>query len=181
MEEIFEEASKIISDGLNSIVNDPSVVLLNIIVFLVMLVVVRTFLWDKVTRFLELRQKALTKEFDLAKEERQRAQELQKQAITDYEKMKNETDELKSKLTQEAYKQQEKLIEDAKKEAKHRIQQAEKDIEYEIAQANEDIKQSIKTIAFSAAEKIVKREIDQDRHEDIIDEIIAKKDELTHE
>lgn len=181
MEEILQDASKVIQEGLNSIVEHPSVVLLNIIVFLVMLVIVRTFLWDKVTRFLDLRQQALTEEFDRAREERSHAQTLQQQAVSDYEKMKKETEELKSKLTQEAYKQQDKLIEDAKKEAKHRLEQVEKDIAYEIAQANEDIKQSIKEIAFSAAEKIVKREIDQERHEDIIDEIISDRDELNHE
>ena len=66
------------------------------------------------------------------------------------------------------------MITNAKKEAKRRLDQAEKDIEYEILQANEDIKQSIKEVAFLAAQKIVKREIDESVHQDIIDEILQE-------
>ncbi len=181
LKDIFEEASQAIQDGLNSIVLHPSVVLLNVIVFLIMLFFVKHFLWGKITLFLEQRQQALTEEFDKASEERQNAQALEQKAISEYERMKAETDSLKSKLTQDAYKQQEKLIEEAKKEAKHRIEQADKDIEYEIQRANEDIRQSIKEIAFAAAEKIVKREINQDEHNDIIDELIEERDDLKHE
>ena len=82
---------------------------------------------------------------------------------------------LKEKLTLEAYQQQEELIVGAKKEAKRRLDQAEKDIEFEIIQANDRIKQSIKEIAFAAAEKIVKREIDESVHQDIIDDIIKEE------
>ena len=181
VQEIFENASNSIQEGLESIVNDPGVVLLNVIVFLLMMVVVRVFLWEKVTAFLDKRQNALTEEFEKVASERAHAQELQQQAISDYERMKAETEDLKSKLTQEAYKEQERIVEDAKNEAKMRIKQAEKDIEYEIAQANEDIRQSIKEIAFTAAEKIVKREIDHDKHQDLIDEIIKERDDLKHE
>ena len=66
------------------------------------------------------------------------------------------------------------MIEAAKEEAKRRLEQAEKDIAFEIEQANEEIKESIKTIAFAAAEKIVKREIDETVHQDIIEEIIRE-------
>ena len=82
---------------------------------------------------------------------------------------------MKEKLTLEAYQQQEELIVGAKKEAKRRLDQAEKDIEFEIIQANDRIKQSIKEIAFAAAEKIVKREIDETVHQDIIDDIIKEE------
>jgi F-type H+-transporting ATPase subunit b len=66
------------------------------------------------------------------------------------------------------------MIEAAKAEAKRRLEQAEKDIAFEIEQANEEIKESIKTIAFAAAEKIVKREIDESVHQDIIEKVIRE-------
>ncbi|MFA6800845.1 MAG: F0F1 ATP synthase subunit B [Acholeplasmataceae bacterium] len=181
LDEIFQEASEIMQDGLNSVMLHPSVVLLNIIVFLIMLFFVRRFLWKNITEFLDKRQNALTEEFDKASLERKNAQEMEQKAISEYGKMKAETDDLKTKLTQEAYKQQEKLVEAAKKEAKNRLEQASKDIENEIAKANEEIRQSIKEIAFAAAEKIVRREIDQEQHSDIIDELIHERDDLKHE
>jgi F-type H+-transporting ATPase subunit b len=181
LEEIFQEASESILEGLQSVVENPSVVLLNIIVFLIMLVFVRIYLWGRITEFLEKRQAALSEEFDKAESERKNAQALEQKAITEYEKMKLETEDLKTKLTQDAYVQQEKLVEEAKAEAKHRLEQASKDIEYEIVRANEDIRQSIKEIAFAAAEKIVKHEIDHDKHQDMIDNIIKERDDLKHE
>ena len=171
MSEIFEEVVASIEEGLYSILNRPDIVLLNIIAFVLLVLIIRKFLWSKVTTFLEARQSALTEALDVAEKERAQARELQEKSVKDYETMKDETRQLKEKLTLEAYQEQEKLVTNAKKEASRRLAQAEKDIEFEIAQANEEIKQSIKEIAFAAAEKIVKREIDESVHQDIIDQI----------
>ncbi|MDX9692000.1 MAG: F0F1 ATP synthase subunit B [Acholeplasmataceae bacterium] len=175
MKEIFQDATRAIQEGLNSVFKEPHIVLLNIIAFFILVFFIRKFLWVKITDFLEQRQLALTESLAKADAERARAKELQEKSVSDYEAMKEETRQLKEKLTLEAYKQQEELITNAKKEAKQRFEQAKKDIEYEIAQANEDIKQAIKEVAFAAAEKIVKREIDESLHQDIIDEIIAER------
>lgn len=174
MAEIFQEATEAVQEGLNSILNRPDIVLLNILAFIIMVLLIKKFLWNKVTDFLEARQKALMEAMDHAETERKRAKELQEKSVSDYEAMKEETRQLKEKLTQEAYKQQDELITSAKHEAKRRLEQAERDIEYEIAQANDQIKQSIKEIAFAAAEKIVKKEIDESVHQDIIEEILAE-------
>ena len=176
MNEIFQEATQIIETGLNSVLEHPDIVLLNILSFFVLVFFVRRFMWKYVTEFLDARQKALTKELDEAAQEREIAKALQEKSHKDYEAMKEETRVLKEKLTLEAYKQQEELITSAKNEAKRRLEQAEKDIEFEVIQANEQIKQSIKEVAFAAAEKIVKREIDENLHQDIIDDIVQERE-----
>jgi F-type H+-transporting ATPase subunit b len=174
LSQIFDEVVQGIEDGLYSIINHPSLVLLNILAFIVLMFFVKKFLWEKVTRFIDLRQQALMEAMETADQERARAQELQAKSSKDYEQMKEETRQLKEKLTQDAYRQQEELILSAKKEAQRRLEQTELDIQFEIAQANEEIKQSIKEIAFLAAEKIVKREIDESVHQDIIDSILEE-------
>ncbi|MBN2300028.1 MAG: F0F1 ATP synthase subunit B [Acholeplasmataceae bacterium] len=176
MREIFEEVSVLIENGLNSVMNRPDIVILNILALIVLLVFVRTFLWKRITDFINQRQKALTEALENADLEREIAKSLQEKSHKDYEAMREETRILKEKLTLEAYKQQEELITSAKKEAKRRLDQADKDIEFEIIQANEQIKQSIKEIAFAAAEKIVKREIDENVHQDIIDDIVQERE-----
>jgi len=173
--EIFEEATQMIQAGLNSVFERPDILIFNILAFAVLVFFVKRFMWKHVTNFVDARQKALNEELDLAAKEREYAKTLQEQSHKDYEQMKEETRLLKEKLTLEAYKQQEELIVGAKKEAKRRLEQADKDIEFEITQANEQIKQSIKEIAFAAAEKIVKREIDESVHQDIIDELVKEE------
>ena len=174
LSEIFDSIAEMVEEGLYSVVENPSIVFLNILAIVVLMIFVRTFLWKKVTAYLELRQAALSEAMDQADQERVVAKSLQEKSLKEYEGMKEETRQLKEKLTQEAYREQEKLIMSAKEEVNRRLEQAEKDIEYEVSQANEDIKQSIKEIAFSAASKIVKREIDETLHQDIIDEILEE-------
>lgn len=176
MNEIFDQITEMVEEGLYSVINNPEIVVLNILALLVLLFFVRTFLWKKVTAYLDKRQIALLEAIDQADQERSVAKSLQEKSLKEYEGMKEETRQLKEKLVLEAYQEQEKLVKNAKEEAKRRLEQAEKDIEYEIAQANEEIKQSIKEIAFSAASKIVKREIDESVHQDIIDEILEERE-----
>lgn len=172
MKEIFERVALLLDEGLNSIFERPDILILNILAFIVLLFFVRFFLWKKINAFLERRQEALSEAINKADEEREKAQALQDRARQDYADMKKETDALKERLMKEAYQEQDKLIEEAKLAAKQRIEQAERDIEYEVAQANEDIKASIKEVAFMAASKIVKREIDESLHQDIFDDLL---------
>ncbi len=174
LEQIFSEAVSAIEEGLYSVFNRPDIVLLNILAFIVLMLIIKKFFWEKITAFIDQRQKTMMEAMEQAEAERLRAMEIQAKASKDYEAMKEETRELKEKLTQEAYKQQDEMIEAAKAEAKRRLEQAEKDIAFEIEQANEEIKESIKTIAFAAAEKIVKREIDESVHQDIIEKVIRE-------
>jgi F-type H+-transporting ATPase subunit b len=175
LNQVFEDAIQAIQTGLNSIFEQPHIVVLNLLAFLVLLFFVRKFLWGSITNFIEKRQIALTQALDLADQEVMKAKELQQNSVKEYEQMKHETRELKERLTLQAYREQEELIEKAKLEAKRRIEQAEKDIKFEIQEANEDIKRSIKEVAFAAAKKIVKREIDETVHDDIVEKIIQER------
>jgi F-type H+-transporting ATPase subunit b len=169
--EIFEKVSEIIDEGLNSVLTNPDVVLLNIIALILLIVIVRKYFWEKVTVFIDTRQEALIKALADADQERALAQSLQQKATDEYARMKQETQELKDKLMKDAYLQQEELIKHAKEEAKRRLENAQRDIAHEIEQANREIKKSIKTVAFAAAKKIIEREIDETKHEDIIEEM----------
>jgi F-type H+-transporting ATPase subunit b len=172
---VFDDVIKAIEDGLNSALLNPSIVLLNIVAFVILVFIVKKFFWSKVTLFIEKRQTVIMEALESANKERARALELQEKSSQDYEAMKLETQKLKERLTKEAYRQQEELIQKAKQDAQRRLDQAQKDIAFEIEQANEDIKQSIKEVAFTAARKIVKREIDESIHQDIIDEALKER------
>ncbi len=171
---VFDRATEAIEKGLNSAMQNPSIILLNLLAFVVLVLIIKKYFWGKVTQFIETRQKVMMEALESADKERKRALELQEKSAKDYEAMRQETQALKEKLLKDAYNEQEIMIQKAKAEVKRRLEQAEKDIEFEISMANEQIKQSIKEIAFAAAEKIVKREIDEAMHQDIVDEIIGE-------
>ncbi len=172
MSTIFDQITEMVEEGLYSVINNPEIVLLNLVALIVLFIVVKKFFWEKVTLYLEKRQALYMQTLDEAHAEKELAQSLQEKAMKEYETMKEETRELRDRLTSEAHAERDLLIQNAKAEVKRRLEQAEKDIDYEVSKANEDIKNAIKEIAFSAASKIVKREIDEALHQDIIEEIL---------
>jgi len=172
MNDIFKEAIVLIEEQLYSVMTRPDILILNLVSLGILIIVVKHFFWAKVTNYLEARSEALSKTMTDAEAELARAKEMQEQSHSEYQQMKKETEELKNRLTHEAYLKYEELIAEAKVEAKRRLDQAKKDIDAEISQANRDIMASIREVAFIAAEKIVKREIDQTLHDDIIDDIM---------
>lgn len=72
----------------------------------------------------------------------------------------------------EGKEKREVIIKEAKKEAEKRLAQANEQIEKEISDAKKEIKDQVVDIAFVLAEKIVQREIDKNKHDDIIMKLI---------
>jgi len=176
---IFEEVSRIIDAGLNSVITNPDIVLLNLLALVVLALVVRKFFWLKITTYLEKQQEALMAALQTADAEKMAAIELQKKAKEEYQSMKAETEALKRSLTQQAKVEAELLVKKAEEEASFKIKQAQSQMEHERKQLEQDIKTSIKEVAFSAAKKIVQAEINENKHQTLIDEAI--KEGFQHE
>ena len=96
---VFDDVIKAIEDGLYSALRNPSIVLLNIIAFVILVFIVKKFFWQKVTNFIEKRRVVMMEALEAADREKLRAQELQAKSTKDYEAMKNETKLWKEKLT----------------------------------------------------------------------------------
>jgi len=86
--------------------------------------------------------------------------------------MRKETEELKNMLTKNAKKDAEKVLLEANLVAEKKLNLAEKQIELEYKKVESEIKESIKDLAFTAAKKIIKKEIDEKTHKRIIEETL---------
>jgi F-type H+-transporting ATPase subunit b len=86
--------------------------------------------------------------------------------------MRKETEELKNMLTKNAKKDAEKVLFEANLVAEKKLNLAEKQIELEYKKVESEIKESIKDLAFTAAKKIIKKEIDEKTHKRIIEETL---------
>jgi F-type H+-transporting ATPase subunit b len=171
---IFEEVSRIIDAGLNSVITNPDIVLLNLLALVVLAFFVRKFFWVKITTYLEKQQEALTEALQKADSEKEAAILLQKKAKAEYDLMKKETEALKESLTKQAKSEAEQLILKAQEEAAFKIKQSQSQMAFERQQLEQDIKSSIKEIAFTAAKKIVQKELDDKKHQVLIDEAIEE-------
>lgn len=174
MQQIFDEVARIIDSGLNSLINDPDIVVLNIVALIVLALFIRKFFWQKITDFLDKQQAALTDALAEADAERDKAIKLQEKAKNEYQQMRAETQSLKETLTKQAKQEAEQLIAKANEDADKKVKHAEQQIAYELKKAEEDIKESIKSVAFTAAKKIIHKEIDDKTHQKLVDEAIEE-------
>ena len=72
----------------------------------------------------------------------------------------------------EANIRKETIINAAKDEAKRRLENVEQELIEEKKSMEKEIREEIVNIAFQAAEKIVQKEINQDKYLDIVDDIL---------
>ena len=107
-----------------------------------------------------------------AEEQKRAAKKIQDKAQHEYKMMRKETEELKNMLTKNAKKDAEKVLFEANLVAEKKLNLAEKQIELEYKKVESEIKESIKDLAFTAAKKIIKKEIDEKTHKRIIEETL---------
>lgn len=141
---------------------------------ILLFVIVRFFFWNKVTAFLEKKRESVDSSLEAANKARDNALELEAQMITDMDAAKAQIKKLIDDAVADGNLKREAIIADAKKEAARRHKQLEEELQNEKASMANEIKQEIVDIAFAAAEKIVAKEIDQDKYIDIIDEILKE-------
>ena len=152
--------------------SDVRDLLIQLLSTIILFVVVCAFLWKPITNILESRREAIDKaleEANLAKESAiQKELELQEEIA----KAKLMVKEMIAKAEAEANIRGEVIINEAKEEARRRLEFLELELVQEKENMEANIKQEIINIAFAAAEKIVAREINQDKYLDIVDEIL---------
>ena len=141
---------------------------------ILLFVVVRFFLWNKVTAFLEAKRQSVDNKLEEANKAKENALNLEAQMIAEMDEAKAQIKKLLDDAQKEGNIKREQIIAEAKAEAERRHKQLEEELENEKANMADEIKQEIVNIAFQAAEKIVAKEIDQDKYIDIIDEILKE-------
>ena len=87
---------------------------------------------------------------------------------------KEEGQEIIKRATLRAEQKSEEIISEAKQEATHIKEKANKDIELERQKVMNEIKDDISDIALLAASKVIEKDIDKAKHEDLINDFIKK-------
>lgn len=139
---------------------------------LILFLVIRFFIWKRITKILEARRDAIDKELDEAKKENDWARATSADIQSKLDKAQAEIKEMLEKAEKEANLRREEILVEAHKEAENKIKKAEAEIELEIQKKNTEIHEQIVEIAMQAASKIVGHEVDQNKDLDLVNEII---------
>jgi F-type H+-transporting ATPase subunit b len=141
---------------------------------LILFLVVKHFLFDKINAMLEARNAEVAATYAEADEALKDASDKQKEYTERLSGAKIEAAALVSDATKKAQSRSDAILLEAKNEARATREKAITDIEREKKQTVNLIKNEISDIAVSIASKVVSKEIDASVHSKLIDDCIAE-------
>ena len=177
------EIGNLVTQGLGPITNEMSIVeiLLDISIQLcatiLLFVIVRFFLWKPITNILEQRRAAIDKNLLDAEEAKNNAIEIEANLNKELLDAKAQVKEMLDRAEKEANLKREAIINSAKEDARHRLENLEIELDQEKKSMEKEIRKEIVNVAFAAAEKIVKKEINQDKYLDVVNDILKGANE----
>ena len=139
---------------------------------LILFLVIKHFLFDRVNAVLESRKTEVAKTYEDADTALTNAKQLESEYTEKLSAAKEESAEIVKNATKKAQARSEEIISEARDEAKGLLDKAEADIEKEKKRAVNQIKDEISDIALSIASSVVSKELDAKTHEQLIENFI---------
>ncbi len=139
---------------------------------LILFLIFKKFLFDKVNAVLDQRNSAVAKTYEEADKTLENAKQLEVEYTEKLAAAKEESAEIVKNATKKAQTRSDEIIADAKEEARNIVDKANADIEKEKKRAVNQIKDEISDIALSIASQVVSKEIDEKTHEQLIESFI---------
>lgn len=144
------------------------------IAFFVFVWFVMKFIWPPLIAALEERKKTIADGLAAAEKGKHEQELAEKAAEKHIKEAKNQAAEIVAQAQKRATEIVEEAKDGAKEEADRIKAAANAEIDQEVNRAKEHLRQQVAGIAISGAEKVLKREIDEKAHGDIVDELIAQ-------
>ena len=141
---------------------------------LILFLVIKHFLFDRVNAVLESRKTEVAKTYEDADTALTNAKQLESEYTEKLSAAKEESAEIVKNATKKAQARSEEIISEARDEAKGLLDKAEADIEKEKKRAVNQIKDEISDIALSIASSVVSKELDAKTHEQLIESFISE-------
>lgn len=151
---------------------DPTAIVGTLLNALILFLVIKHLLFDKVNAVLEARKNEVEKTYSDADESLKNARALETEYTDKLQGAKEESAEILKNAARKAQTRSDEIIDGAKEEARSLINKANADIEKEKKRAVNQIKDEISDIAMSIAEKVVEKEIDPATHEKLVEKFI---------
>ncbi len=144
--------------------------LIQIISTLLLFLVIRFFFWNKVTDYLQARQEEMANEYEEAKKASEDAKSIRFDAEKELQDVRLNAKSILDDAKDRAEGERKVIVSKAKTEATKLVDDAQKEIDNNIQKARNSINEEIVSVATVMAEKIIKKEIDQNLHKDLLNE-----------
>lgn len=149
-------------------------IILSTINFVIFYFILKKFVFKKTIAVMDSRKSAIEASLNKVVEQEEKVKSLELQYVEDIKKYKSDGIKLVESYKLKADNVYKEIIEESKKEAEVIKAHAMKDIEREKIKARGEIKEEVIDLSIKIAEKVIKKEIDENKHRELIDEFIAK-------
>ena len=139
---------------------------------LLLMLILKKFLWKPVKKIMAERQGQVDTIYKNAEDARDAAERDRKLYDEKLRNAQSEAETIVKAATQRADRLGDEIIANAKTKAEETLKKAEADIEQEKKKAMNDLKNEISEISVQVAENVVKREINEEDHRELIDSFI---------
>ena len=157
---------------------DLTTIIATLLNTLILFFVLKHFLFDKVNKVIDERQKEIQQSYDRADEAEKNAQQLEADYNAKIGQAKEESAEIIRDATKKAQARADEIIDEARVEARGIRTNAENEIEREKKIAVNAIKDEISQIAFSAAAAVVEKDLTSEDNEKLIEKFIDNVGEV---
>lgn len=158
---------------------DAWTIIFQICNLLILVALVRKFLWKRVMAVLDARQKEIDGIYDAAGKDREDAAQMKEEYTTRMSNAREEADRLVRNAVDTAHNRGDAIVKEAQAEAAHMKQKAESEIEQEKRKAYSELVNDISGMAADIAGRMVEREINEDDHRELVEEFIRNAGEAS--
>ena len=157
----------------------PWTIVFQICNLLILVALIRKFLWKRVMAVLDARQKELDGIYGAADKDREDAAQMKQEYTERMSNARDEADRLVKSAVDTAQRRGDAIVQEAKEEATHMKQKAESEIEQEKRKAYSELMGEISGMAADIAGRMVEREINADDHRELVQEFIKSAGEAS--
>lgn len=149
-----------------------SSMIVQLIATVLLYLLLRHFLYEPVSKFMNDRKSRIKGEIDDAKTTKEEALELKEEYETRLSLARKESQEIVESARKRGEEVKDDIVNEAKKEAQGIVEKAQKEIQIEKEKALEEIKLQVADMAVMGASKILGENLDAGVHKDMIDKFI---------
>lgn len=132
------------------------------------------YVWPPITKTIHEREKKIAAGLEAADRSKRELEQAEHKVLSIIRDAKQQA----TQLIEQANLHSARLIEEAKVQAKQEhtriVDMAQGEIDREVMRAKEALKAQLATLAIAGAEKIIQRNIDPDKHHDLLNELSAE-------
>ncbi len=153
---------------------DPSVLLMTLINFFILVLILKHFFWEKIRIAIQDREDFIQEQLSNAEDESQKARLYLIENERILKSSKEEGKKIIEKKKQKANKVYSEIVDDANKEAKAIVDRARLEVEREKEKAQYEIKKQVVNLAIELSTKALEEKLEDSTQRELIGDFITK-------